>query len=68
MTPQEKAKELEQTYNDFTYQACIAMHEWTKQQWIEKALKFLDDNFEYYSGLKIECLLEDFKKAMEEQL
>ena len=25
MTPQEKAKELEQTYNDFTYQACIAI-------------------------------------------
>lgn len=46
---------------------CIEkQHEQEKQQWIEKALKFLDDNFEYYSGLKIECLLEDFKKAMEE--
>lgn len=41
-------------------------HKQEKQQWIDEALKFLDDNFEYYSGLKIECLLEDFKKEMEE--
>ena len=44
----------------------LLMFDEEKQQWIEKALKFLDDNFEYYSGLKIECLLDDFKKEMEE--
>lgn len=59
-------------YKEDVVQSALEAMEWKdeqhaqeKQQWIEKALKFLDDNFEYYSGLKIECLLEDFKKGLD---
>lgn len=67
MTPQEKAQELEQTYNDFTYQACIAMHEWTKQQMIDKATKWLyEQDYGGWIESETEELIDEFKKTMEE--
>ena len=38
---EKKAEELEQTYQGFTYQACIAMHQWTKLQAVELACEQL---------------------------
>ena len=51
------------------YIAAKQMHEWTKQQIIEKACDVYCKDCEYIGCDKFECLaLEKFKKAMEEEL
>lgn len=44
MTNEQKALELEKTYNNFTYQACIAMAQWKDEQFA-KEKKEIDEQW-----------------------
>lgn len=85
MTPKEKAMEIAEeigkhfsgcyTSDQDCYDSAMQMHEWTKQQMIEKACVWL--NYELTSSAKysiaeyqwlFDKCLDDFKKAMEEEL
>ena len=96
MTNEEKAIEIAKKfhviYDDYydSMQECIEsaiqMHEWTKQQMIEKICKWLDKNASRYAliisntsqstsifgsvkycGFDTDKLIEDIKKAMEDE-
>lgn len=94
MTNEEKAREIKKEFEQYgcecvpndCYDAALKMAEWKdeqheqeKQQLIEKAVKWINDNYfeylqpiSYYEELKdsidINAFVNDFKKAMEEQL
>ena len=87
MTNQQKADEIckRHIFDSNHYDCCMEMAQWKdeqhekeKQQWIDKACKWLedkaDDYIEEYNGwdggfdFHQFKMIDDFKKAMEEQL